>query len=113
MRLYAAWTADGEPLADLIDRLALARRVDAWSWIEILHRNARTSHRDRIEVRAYPLREVLADVEAGQRGCELRRADFARLLADDAARDGRIPLPAPGIPAWVGVGPRLHHQHRQ
>ncbi|MDT9681050.1 hypothetical protein RND61_03000 [Streptomyces sp. TRM76323] len=33
------------------------------------------------------------------------------MLADDAARTGRPPLPAPGIPAWPGVGPRLWHRY--
>ncbi|MFF7369800.1 hypothetical protein [Streptomyces tricolor] len=113
MRLYAAWTGDGEPLADRIDQIALGHGVDAWSWVEILRRTARTSHRGRIEVRARPLRQVLADIEAGFRGSEQLRAGFARLLAVDAARAGQPPLPAPGIPAWAGVGPRLWHQHWQ
>ncbi|MFF4534255.1 hypothetical protein ACFY1P_33910 [Streptomyces sp. NPDC001407] len=26
-------------------------------------------------------------------------------------RAGRPPLPPPGIPAWVGVGPLLWHRH--
>jgi hypothetical protein len=112
VRLYAAWTAGGGPLADHIDRVALARGLDAWSWIEILTHCARTTHRGRIEVRAHPLRQVLADVERGYRGSEEHRASFARLLADDAARAGRPPLPAPGIPAWAGVGPLLWQRYQ-
>ncbi|MFJ5817403.1 hypothetical protein ACIQGT_26415 [Streptomyces sp. NPDC093108] len=44
VRLYAAWTDRGGPLADRIDRIALARGLDAWSWVEILtHNHARSS----------------------------------------------------------------------
>ncbi|MFD7919748.1 hypothetical protein ACFV3R_11030 [Streptomyces sp. NPDC059740] len=111
VRLYAAWTDGGGPLADHIDRIALARGLDAWSWIEILQQRARTTHRGRIEVRSYPLRQVLADVEQGYRGSEEHRANFARLLASDAVRAGRPPLPPPGIPAWAGVGPVLWHRY--
>ncbi|WP_329347235.1 hypothetical protein OG226_00400 [Streptomyces sp. NBC_01261] len=109
--VYPAWTDGGDVLGDRIDRTALARGVDGWSWIEILHRHVRTTHRGRITIRAYPLRRVLDDVERGYRGDETHRAALARLLADDAARDGRPPLPAPGNPSWVGVGPRLWHGH--
>jgi hypothetical protein len=111
VRLYAAWTAGGRPLADHIDRVALASGMDACSWMAILQRHARTTHRGRIEVRAYPLRQVLHDVEHGHRGSEQLRANLARLLADDAARAGRRPLPSPGIPAWVGVGPLLWRRY--
>jgi hypothetical protein len=112
VRLYADWTDGGGPLADHIDRVALARGLDAWSWIEILTHCARTTHRGRIEVRSYPLRQVLADVEQGYRGGEEYRANFARLVADAAARASRPPLPAPGIPAWAGVGPLLWHRYQ-
>ncbi|WNI19986.1 hypothetical protein [Actinacidiphila sp. ITFR-21] len=78
----------------------------------ILTHCARTSHRGRIEMRTHPLLQVLADVEHGYRGNEEYRANLARLLADDAARGGRPPLPAPGIPAWVGVGPLLWHRYQ-
>ncbi|MFF2864808.1 hypothetical protein ACFVSX_33605 [Streptomyces rubiginosohelvolus] len=111
MRLYAAWTEGGGPLADRIDRLALARGLDAWSWVEILTHNQHTTQRGRIEVRTHPLRQILADVERGHRGNEEYRASLARLLADDAERSGRPPLPAPGLPAWPGVGPRLWHSY--
>ncbi|MFI1189632.1 hypothetical protein [Streptomyces californicus] len=111
VRLYAAWTEGGGPLADRIDRLALARGLDAWSWVEILAHNQHITQRGRIEVRTHPLRQILADVERGHRGSEEYRASLARLLADDAERSGRPPLPAPGLPAWVGVGPRLWHSY--
>ncbi|MFJ1662192.1 hypothetical protein [Streptomyces anthocyanicus] len=113
VRLYAAWTDRGGPLADRIDRLALARGLDAWSWIEILTHHQHTTHRGRIEVRAHPLRQILADVERGHRGNEEHRVNFARLLACDAEQAGRTPLPAPGLPAWPGVGPRLWHRRRE
>lgn len=111
VRLYAACTDRGGPLADRIDRLALARGLDAWSWVEVLTHNSRTSHRGRIEVRIHPLRQILADVERGHRGNEEHRSRLARILADDAERSGRPPLPAPGLPAWMGVGPLLWHQY--
>ncbi|MEO3976949.1 hypothetical protein [Streptomyces sp. CAU 1734] len=107
VRLYAAWTDGGGPLADRIDRVALARGLDAWSWVEILTHCASTTHRGRIEVRTHPLRQSLADVERGHRGNEEYRAGFARILAHDALQTGRTPLPAPDIPAWPGVGPLL------
>ncbi|MFD6469640.1 hypothetical protein [Streptomyces goshikiensis] len=110
VRLYAAWTGRGGPLADRIDRIALARGLDAWSWVEILTHRSRTIHRGRIEVLADPLRQVLADVERGHRGNEEYRVGFARLLADDAERVGKPPLPAPCLPAWPGVGPLLWHR---
>lgn len=106
-----AWTPGAARLGDHIDRLALAGRLDACSWIEILDRHSRTAHHGQTVIRTYRLRPVLADVEAGHRGSENLRANLARLLAADAARDGRPPLPAPGIPSWVGVGPRLWHGH--
>ncbi|WP_274036225.1 hypothetical protein [Streptomyces sp. MMBL 11-1] len=109
VRLYASWTDRSGPLADRIDRLALARGLDAWSWVEILTHHQHTTHRGRIEVRTHPLRQVLADVERGHHGNEEHRANFARLLADNAEQAGRPPLPAPGLPAWPGIGPR----HRQ
>ncbi|MGC5266725.1 hypothetical protein ACPXCO_37560 [Streptomyces cyaneofuscatus] len=109
VRLYAAWTDGGGPLADHIDRVALARGLDAWSWVEILTHSAHTTHRGRIEVRTHPLRQVLADVERGHRGNEEYRSSFARILADDAERAGRPPLPE--IPAWPGVGPQLWHRY--
>ncbi|MEU4090124.1 hypothetical protein [Streptomyces aureus] len=102
VRLYAAWTAGGGPLADHIDYLALARGLDAWSWIEILTHCARTTHRGRIEVRSHPLRQILADVEPGHRGSDEHRANFARMLAANGAQAG--------IPAWAGVGPLLWHR---
>jgi hypothetical protein len=113
VRLYATWTYGGGPLADHIDRVALARGLDAWPWVEILTHCASTTHRGRIEVRTHPLRQVLADVERGHRGNEEYRAGFARLLADDALRAGRPLLPAPGIPAWPGVGPLLWHRWKE
>ncbi|MFI1312513.1 hypothetical protein ACH4TS_20565 [Streptomyces albidoflavus] len=85
------------------------RGLDAWSWIEILTHSQQTTHRGRIGVRTHPLRQVLAVVERGYRGDEEYRNSFARLLAHDAERAGRPPLPAPGLPAWVGVGPLLWH----
>lgn len=111
VRLYAAWTDRGGPLADRIDRLALARGLDAWSWVEILTHNRRTTHRGRVEVRTHPLRQILSDVERGHRGNEDYRTSLAQLLAADAERAGRPPLPAPGLPAWVGVGPLLWHRY--
>lgn len=111
--VYTAWTDGGERLGDRIDRTALARGVDSWSWVEILHRHVRTTHRGRIQIHSYPLRFVLADVERGYRGDESHRAALARFLADDAARCGQPPLPAPGVPAWVGVGPRLRNRRTQ
>jgi hypothetical protein len=110
---YTAWTDGGAPLGDHIDRIALAAGLDAWSWIEILERHLRLTHRGRIEIRTHPLRPVLADVEHRYRGDETTRANLARALAADAARHGLPPLPAPGIPRWIGVGPRLLHQHPQ
>ncbi|WP_331746147.1 hypothetical protein OG923_34670 (plasmid) [Streptomyces halstedii] len=109
VRLYAAWTDRGGPLADRIDRIALARGLDAWSWIEILTHHQHTTHRGRIEVRTHPLRQILADVERGHRGNDEHRASLARMLADDAQQTGRPPLPAPGLPPWVG-GPLLWHR---
>ncbi|MGA5264799.1 hypothetical protein ACPCI0_31850 [Streptomyces griseoincarnatus] len=100
-------TTPGPPAAD---RIALAADLDVWSWIQILERHLRLTHRGRIEIRTHPLRPVLADVEAGYRGDETARAGLARALAAESARLGLSPLPAPGIPRWAGVGPRLHRR---
>jgi hypothetical protein len=59
---YNAWTAGGEQFGDRIDRIALAAGLDVWSWIQILERHLRLTHRGRIEIRTHPLRPVLADV---------------------------------------------------
>ena len=71
----------------------------------------RTTHRGLIEVRTHPLRQVVADIERGHRGNEAYRTGFARIVADDAPQAGRQPLPAPGLPAWPGVGPLRWHRY--
>jgi hypothetical protein len=102
-----AWTDGGTDLGDRIDLLALAAPLDAADWLEITGRHVQASHRGRIEILAHPLRPILADVQAGVRAPEDRRAGVQRLL-DKAAELCRQPhLHGTAIPRWLGVGPDL------
>ncbi|MGW0743137.1 hypothetical protein ACWD3I_24890 [Streptomyces sp. NPDC002817] len=51
-----AWTPGAARLGDHIDQVALAGRLDACSWIEILDRHSRTTHHGQTVIRTYRLR---------------------------------------------------------
>ncbi|WP_328434523.1 hypothetical protein [Streptomyces sp. NBC_00425] len=104
-RVWHSWTRGGDVLGDQVDQLALAAGMDSADWLHIGDRHCTTSHRGRIRIEAYRLRPVLADVQAGERSPEDRRAGIRRIL-DCAAEQTGTTIPA-GVPRWVGFGPHL------
>ncbi|PWI16048.1 hypothetical protein DI272_19145 [Streptomyces sp. Act143] len=104
-RLWHAWTDGGDVLGDQIDGLALAAGLDAGDWLHIGDRHSTVRDRGRIRIQVHPLRPILADVQAGQRCTEERRAGLYRLLDCAAERTGQTP-PAV-LPRWIGFGPAL------
>lgn len=104
-RTYYAWTEGGTELGDRIDALALAAGLDAADNFHITDLHAQTAHRGRIKIDAHPLRPILADVQAGVRSPEDRRAFLRRVI--ECAAEQTEQTPRPGIPRWLGVGPAL------
>ncbi|MFI6883799.1 hypothetical protein [Streptosporangium canum] len=100
-----AWTGGGQPLGDHIDRLAVAAGCDAADWLHIAERHQQTTARGRVEIWAYALRPMLADVQSGARGPQERRESLARVLATAAEIMGQRPRTL--IPRWLGFGPAL------
>ncbi|MEW2568401.1 hypothetical protein [Streptomyces sp. NPDC047070] len=105
VRVRWAWTAGGVDLGNRIDGLALAAGLDAVDNFHICDLHCRESWRGRIRIGAHPLRPVLADVQAGVRGPEERRAKLRRVIELAAAERGQTARP--GVPRWIGVGPDL------
>jgi|GEM_PF-3826488 len=103
--IWYAWTGGGQPLGDHIDRLAVAAGCDAADWLHIADRHQQTSTRGRIEIWAYGLRPVLADIQAGVRGSQERREGLGRVLARAAEVTGQRPRIL--TPRWLGFGPAL------
>jgi hypothetical protein len=104
-RIWYAWTTGGQPLGDRIDQLALAAGLDATDWLHIGDRHCTHSTRGRIEIQAYPLRPVLADVQGGIRGPQERRERLRRVIACAADMTGQTPRTT--TPGWLGFGPTL------
>ncbi|MEU9611837.1 hypothetical protein AB0D56_09830 [Streptomyces sp. NPDC048209] len=104
-RVWYAWTAGGAPLGDQIDDQALASGFDAADWLHIGDRHSQRTNRGRIEIQAYALRPIQADIRSGVRGSEDRRAAIIRFIDRAAAEVGQTPRP--GCPRWLGVGPAL------
>lgn len=105
LRVRFAWTAGGTELGDRIDRDALARGLDCADHAHITEAHARRSWRGRVRIDAHPLRPILADVLAGVRADEERRAGIRRVIDCAAAQTGQAARP--GVPRWLGVGPDL------
>jgi hypothetical protein len=105
VRIWYAWTTGGEPLGNETDHAALTRGLDAADWLHIGDRHCQHTTRGRIDIQAYPLRPVLADIQAGVRSPKDRRDGLRRVIACAAAETGQTPLP--GVPRWLGMGPAL------
>lgn len=105
LRIVYAWTAGGRELGDRIDRDALARGLDCADHAHITDQHQRRTWRGHIRIDAYPLRPLLADVLAGVRADDERRAGIRRVIECAASRLGQTPRP--GVPRWLGVGPTL------
>lgn len=105
IRVRWTWTAGGAELGNRIDRLALDARLDAADNFHICDLHAQESSRGHIRIHAHPLRPMLADVQAGVRAPESRRALLQRFIDFAAAEHGQTPRP--GLPRWMGVGPDL------
>lgn len=104
--LWHAWTDGGQALGDQVDSSALAAGLDAGDWLHIGDRHSSVTHRGRVRIEAYLLRPILADVQAGQRCPDERRAGLRRVIDCAAQRTGQTP-PPPGLPRWIGFGPTL------
>lgn len=110
-RVWYSWTAGGAPLGNAIDRHALAQPLDAADWFHILDRHLERSTRGRIKIDAYPLRPILADLQAGVRAPDEDRAKLLRVLDLSADMTGQA-RPAGRPLRWVGVGPDLLNSRR-
>ncbi|MCX4609483.1 hypothetical protein [Streptomyces mirabilis] len=105
LRVRYGWTAGGVELGDRTDREALAIGLDCADHLHITDLHCQTSHRGQIRIDAHPLRQLLADVQAGVRCPDERRDGVRRVIDCAAARTGQTARP--GMPRWLGVGPAL------
>ncbi|HEY5834961.1 hypothetical protein [Streptomyces sp.] len=105
VRIWYAWTAGGTELGNRIDQLALGAGLDATDWLHIADRHCEHSERGRIRIQAHPLRPVLADVQAGERGPEDRREALRRFMRKASEVTGQTPRTL--TPRWLGFGPAL------
>ncbi|MBZ6253575.1 hypothetical protein KVH27_35075 [Streptomyces olivaceus] len=105
-RVWYSWTAGGAPLGNTIDRHALAQPLDAADWLHILGQHLERSTRGRINIDAYPLRPILADLQTGVRAPDEERVKLRRMVEMAADLTGQTP-PAERPVRWVGVGPDL------
>lgn len=103
VRVWYAWTAGGTVLGDSIDRIALGAGLDAADWLHYGDRHAALSTRGAIQIEAYPLRPILADIQNGERAPEERRTQMTRFMAAAAADMGR-PIDR-SRSTWLGYGP--------
>lgn len=104
-RLWHAWTEGGQPLGDHVDSTALTHGLDGADWLHIGDRHCQHTTRGRIDIQAYALRPVLADIQAGVRGPDERRDILLRVIACAAEHTGQTPRP--GVPRLLGMGPTL------
>jgi hypothetical protein len=100
-RVWKAWTTGGLLLGDRIDQYALAAGRDGADWLHLTTRHEQFSTRGRVEIRAYPLRPVHADLTAGVQAPGLIREALRRAVA----LAGR---PPETVAPWLGFGPALH-----
>lgn len=106
-RSWHGWTTGGHQLGDDVDRQAAAADMDIVDWFEIGGRHQQTSSRGRVEVTAYPLRPVLADVQAGVRGDQDLRARLWKVVTGYCDHYGQPHPPAEKRIPWPGFGPTL------
>ncbi|MEU8839981.1 hypothetical protein AB0D97_12740 [Streptomyces roseus] len=104
IRIWYAWTAGGTNLGDKIDGIALNLSLDGADWLHYADRNAVHSTRGAIEIQAYPLRPILADIHNGEGAPAERRAAITRFVDLYAAEVGVTPQP--GRSTWLGYGPQ-------
>ncbi|MEV6404012.1 hypothetical protein AB0M58_13845 [Streptomyces bobili] len=104
-RIRYAWTTGGDTLGDHIDQLAMAAGLDAADWLHIGDRHQQTHTRGRVEIWAYPLRPVLADVQRDVRSPEERREGLRCLLVKASEVTGQ--QPGALTVRWLGFGPAL------
>lgn len=107
-RTWDAWTTGGQPLGDSIDQHAMAADLDAVDWFHIADRHGQHGTRGCVEITAYPLRLVLADVQSGVRGPDDQRVRLRAAVAEYCGIKGLAVLPADerDLP-WLGFGPAL------
>lgn len=105
VRVRWRWTAGGAELGNRIDVLALAKGLNAADNFHIIDLHVQESRRGHFRILAYPLRPILAEVQAGVRAPEWRRAKLRRVIDIAAEQAGQTTRP--GLPRWLGVGPDL------
>lgn len=110
VRIWYAWTIGARPLGDRVDEIAVAAGYDAADWLHIADLHERITTRGRVEIKAYPLRQVLADVQADVRGPRTCREGLRRVL--DAAAEATGGRQGMSIPRWLGFGPALTARNR-
>lgn len=109
-RLWHAWTDGGTALGDRVDQLATAAGMDAADDMAIGARHVEQSTRGRVEINAYPLRPILADVE-GEHGSDPVHRDKLRRALDWYAEQKGWPVLDDGYHApWIGYGPKLRNR---
>ncbi|MYW00213.1 hypothetical protein [Streptomyces sp. SID3343] len=107
-RVWYAWTAGGDVLGDRVDRLALETGLHGADWLVITGDHADVAERGRVLITTYPLRPILADVQAGRRDPGAAGASLRRFLNEYTHRTGQPAVPETArMPRWLGVGPTL------
>lgn len=104
-RVEWAWTSGGHELGNRIDVLAVAAELDSADYFEILGRSAQKFERGRAKVLAHPLRQVLADLEAGVRAPNQLREAYRNAVCVVEPLRGQNVLNV--LDLWFGVGPTL------
>jgi hypothetical protein len=104
---WYAWTTGGPDLGDQGDQLALAAHMDAADWFAITGRYGTEHTRGRIRTTAYPLRPILADIQAGRGDDGDLRRRLDGFVKGYCAETHQPDPDTRTFPRWMGVGPRL------
>jgi hypothetical protein len=97
-RIWYAWTLGGDLLGDRVDRDAQARGLDLADWLHIPLNHRTESQRGRVQVQAFALRGIHADVLGGVRACDQQRDTVHGYNGES----GTGP-----VGKWLGVGPGM------
>ena len=97
-RIWYAWTQGGDVLGDRVDRDALAHGCDLADWLHVPLRHRTEHQRGRVQVQAFALRGIHADILGGVRACDRERDTVHGYNGDS----GTGP-----VGTWLGVGPAM------
>ncbi|WP_030764857.1 hypothetical protein [Streptomyces sp. NRRL F-2664] len=104
VRIWYAWTSGGPQLGDRMDQMALGSGLDGADWLHYADRHAVHSTRGAIKIQAHPLRPILGDIQAGERGPRQWRAALSQAITEYATEMGTRPRAFEAT--WLGYGPR-------